>query len=405
MELPEGIEAAVIRGIGAYLRTADQNELPPALKRLRGFRPQALAKHKKELLAALEEGPTSALILQWLDEAKPSLSKDDVAVLRKAAERGESWHRDLIPPEPPQRGGRDVAELDKLRDELEREKARTARARAAERTAKDALRVAAESARSKDNELTREAATLSQESAELKKQVEGLRRKVEKLDEERSRERRRHERDLAKERDTNREAQTELKNLRRDLRERESKVIELTRVLERADSEPGEGDGPVIRPPEDPSKPQSRVPLKAPAGLLDDDPKSLDRWLRTEGVQLLVDGYNVSKSENGFAHLTLEDQRTRVIQAVNKLARKNGLTPIVVFDGAKIPPGTSRRARGPALVEYSAGEIADDHLVARLAELPADPVVLVTDDRELQDRARALGATIATTTQLLALAR
>jgi rRNA-processing protein FCF1 len=57
-------------------------------------------------------------------------------------------------------------------------------------------------------------------------------------------------------------------------------------------------------------------------------------------------------------------------------------------------------------VEYSTGEIADDHLIARLEGLPVDnPVVFVTNDRELQRRAAALGATIATPSQLLALAR
>jgi rRNA-processing protein FCF1 len=57
------------------------------------------------------------------------------------------------------------------------------------------------------------------------------------------------------------------------------------------------------------------------------------------------------------------------------------------------------------VVEYSAGETADDHLIARLERLPPQPVIVVTNDKELQQRASALRATVASSDQLLALAR
>ena len=142
-----------------------------------------------------------------------------------------------------------------------------------------------------------------------------------------------------------------------------------------------------------------------PQGLFEEDPKTLSKWLGAEGVQVLVDGYNVSKSVTGFGHLSLEDQRKRVVHAVNRLARKHGLRPVIVFDGSETIPGTFKRLHGPAAVEYSAGETADDHLIARLERLPQDPVILVTNDRELRQRAAALGATVASSDQLLALAR
>jgi predicted RNA-binding protein with PIN domain len=211
---------------------------------------------------------------------------------------------------------------------------------------------------------------------------------------------------MERERKATQEAQAALKEAKRALRERDSEIRKLrtqigpaTQATERRNTPP-KGAGPPTPPTTN-----RRKLLKAPPGLLGDDPKTLDHWLRTENVQLLVDGYNVSKSVTGFAHLSLEDQRKRVVQAVNRLARKNGLVPIVVFDGAQAPPVLARRGRGPAVVEYSAGEIADDHLIARLVNLPSDPVVFVTNDKELQSRAQALGATIATSGQLLALAR
>jgi hypothetical protein len=44
-------------------------------------------------------------------------------------------------------------------------------------------------------------------------------------------------------------------------------------------------------------------------------------------------------------------------------------------------------------------------MVALLERLPPDPVILVTNDRELQERAAAHGATIATSDQLVSLIR
>ena len=403
MELPEAVEAALLRGIGTYIRTADQNELPAALKRLRGFRPQALAKHKRELLTALEEGPTAALILQWLDDAKPPLSKDDAATLRVAAQGEEGWQRSFTAAVEAKLSSEDAPDEGKVHDDLERERARTAKARASERSAKEALKVAQENARIREAELTRELAGVKGEVEQLKKELDSLRATNQKLADDRARERRRAEREMEKARRATRDAQSELKGLRRDLRQRDLELADITKRLDAGqerDPNAVSGHGTATD-----LAARTRVVLKAPGGLLDEDPKTLGQWLQTEHVQLLVDGYNVSKSANGFSHLSLEDQRTRVIQAVDRLARKNDLRPIVVFDGARIPPGTSRRARGLAKVEYSTGEIADDHLVARLESLPPHPVVLVTDDKELQSRGRELGATVATTKQLLALAR
>jgi predicted RNA-binding protein with PIN domain len=142
-----------------------------------------------------------------------------------------------------------------------------------------------------------------------------------------------------------------------------------------------------------------------PPGRLPEDPETLDEWL-VPGVWLLVDGYNVTKAEGGFGNLSLASQRDRLVDEVRRLATRKRLRATVVFDGSKVPPGTRRLERGPVAVEYSSpDEVADDHLVAMLEAAPADPAVLVTNDRDLQERAGALGATIATSQQLLALIR
>jgi predicted RNA-binding protein with PIN domain len=123
-------------------------------------------------------------------------------------------------------------------------------------------------------------------------------------------------------------------------------------------------------------------------------------------VRLLVDGYNVAKQEGAFKALSGEDQRARTLAEVDRLVRRHGVSTTVVFDGAEVAPGISRRRHGLAKVEYSRPpEIADDHLVALLASWPPGPVVVATSDKELQDRCRALGSTIATSEQLLAALR
>jgi predicted RNA-binding protein with PIN domain len=121
---------------------------------------------------------------------------------------------------------------------------------------------------------------------------------------------------------------------------------------------------------------------------------------------LLVDGYNVTKAEGGFSGLPLEAQRERLVEEIMKLATRKKLPTTIVFDGSQVPPGTRRRRRGPVAVEYSnPHEPADDHLVALLETGGPEPAVLVTSDRDLRDRAGALGATVARSEQLLALIR
>jgi predicted RNA-binding protein with PIN domain len=149
-----------------------------------------------------------------------------------------------------------------------------------------------------------------------------------------------------------------------------------------------------------------RRKLKAPKGLLDTAPEALSSWLARDGVRLIVDGYNVGKAHNGFPDLPLETMRNRVVDEVAKLVRKHSAAGIVVFDGAEVAPGTARRSKGPVKIQYSApGVIADDHIVALVESLPPVPVIVATNDRELQGRVAALGATVATSDQLLALIR
>ncbi|HEX2049384.1 MAG TPA: hypothetical protein VHJ34_01985, partial [Actinomycetota bacterium] len=128
--LPDDVAAALVRGLGAYLRATPAPELPARLRRLRGFRPKSLQRHRDELLAAMDDDALRARVVEWLDD-RPSLRTRDAELLRVASERAEGWSARLAaavePAPPPDDGGArddDEAEL------LERERARTRRARA-----------------------------------------------------------------------------------------------------------------------------------------------------------------------------------------------------------------------------------------------------------------------------------
>ena len=145
-----------------------------------------------------------------------------------------------------------------------------------------------------------------------------------------------------------------------------------------------------------PKEPAVRKPLDVPNGLMAESREALEAWLKEPNVSLLIDGYNVSKTEGGFVDVSLEQQRNRLVDEIDRLARRMKVASTIVFDGALIEPAAVRRRRRTVVVAYSKPpEIADDHLVALLEEQPNHPVIVVTNDRELQDRSVALGATIA----------
>jgi predicted RNA-binding protein with PIN domain len=153
--------------------------------------------------------------------------------------------------------------------------------------------------------------------------------------------------------------------------------------------------------------PARREPLRVPGGRTADEPETLLAWADAPGVLILVDGYNVTKHPRGFPDRGLEDQRTLLLARCRRLVRRgNELT--VVFDGAEVGPlPTTRLAMsGIGVVFTDAGRTADDEIVARVNAEPAErPVVVVSSDNEVRERAAALGANVARAPALLGLGR
>jgi predicted RNA-binding protein with PIN domain len=134
-----------------------------------------------------------------------------------------------------------------------------------------------------------------------------------------------------------------------------------------------------------------------------DAPEAALHLVKSPGVLLLVDGYNVAKL--GWPGLTLADQRSRVLDALDELAARYGTDVHVVFDGADVGPAATGRRY--LRVEFSPAGVTADEVIVRLAEdLPVErPVVVATNDGEVRAGARAAGANVVSSDQLLAIAR
>lgn len=393
MQQSPAIENAILRGLGAYLRDTAKNELPVALRPLHGKHQKMLAARRRELLELFEDDATlRALVVQWLDDDAP-VGKKDAEILRVAAERSDGWEHRLGALQP-EAAPRQTKQARPASDVVEREREKTRKARDDARRVKDEAVRSVQSAEKERRRLANRVEELTKRVADLEAEIARARKEV-------SKERAAAERAERKARRATDESATETRRLRKE-------VARLQSLVDRADEkkQPTPQRSAPGREPPPPPEPARRRALPVPKGRLEDAPETLAEWLGHDGVHVLVDGYNVSKAVGGFGDLSLVDQRQRLIDELARVARRHGVKATIVFDGSEVAPGTRRRQRSPVAVEYSRpDEIADDHLIARLESLPRYPVVVVTNDRELQDRARAKGATIATSNQLLALIR
>jgi predicted RNA-binding protein with PIN domain len=122
-----------------------------------------------------------------------------------------------------------------------------------------------------------------------------------------------------------------------------------------------------------------------------DDPARLDQLLSLPKAHLVVDGYNVTKT--GFAEISLEQQRGRLVSALGGLAAQTGAEVTVVFDGAERVVGLPPAPRGVRVLFSRKGETADD-LIRRLvrAEPAGRPIVVISSDKEVADGVRRHGA-------------
>jgi hypothetical protein len=149
---------------------------------------------------------------------------------------------------------------------------------------------------------------------------------------------------------------------------------------------------------------RARSPIAVPGGLYGDSEAAGEHLLRSAGVLVLVDGYNVAML--GWPDLLLEQQRDRCVLAAENIARRWGTDVHLVFDGADVV-GAHGRGRRLVRVSFSAaGVSADDALRAEVAATdPGRHVVVVTNDQAILTDVRAAGANTLPSATFLALAR
>lgn len=205
-----------------------------------------------------------------------------------------------------------------------------------------------------------------------------------------ARERRRRDSELARlERDNT--------ALRRQEEERRAQVRRQAAAAERrerpAPSDQGDEQPPRVLPGRPTRMPGELVPGTTPWA----------RALLGPGRLVLIDGYNVTRQHRPDADLA--DQRAWLVRMLVGAAAAHRWRPVIVFDGQQAGGSRPSAARQQIEVRFtSAGITADDELVLAV-EGTDEPVVVVTDDRELTERVRASDADVVGTTAFLSVAR
>ena len=166
-------------------------------------------------------------------------------------------------------------------------------------------------------------------------------------------------------------------------------------------------DGPTRRPAERPAPKAStrrRAPVRLPPGMVRDDPSAIEAMVRTRGVAVIVDGYNVSML--AWPGVTAAEQRERLCDALAEFQLRFRCEVTVVFDGAEVSVVRPLRRRNLRVVFSAAGQEADEVVVGEVMFRPDEvPVVVVSSDREVRTGAEAEGATVLSAEEMLTLMR
>lgn len=134
-------------------------------------------------------------------------------------------------------------------------------------------------------------------------------------------------------------------------------------------------------------------PCALPAGVGAGTVEAARSLLRVDQLELLVDGYNVSKDLRGRPSAPLPDQRLWLLRSVAGATAGLPVRPTIVFDAAAGVAGPTPSARGARVVFTDPEELADDRIVDTVAAMGPDvPVCVVTSDRDVRRRCEALGA-------------
>lgn len=156
--------------------------------------------------------------------------------------------------------------------------------------------------------------------------------------------------------------------------------------------EPADGAAPAAAIPRRVVAAQGGRPCALPSGVRSDDPLAVEALLQVPDLEVVIDGYNVSKDLRGVPAAALPDQRAWLDRLAAAVAARNSVHVTVVWDGDDVRTTASRR-RSVKTIYTQEGETADDRIVALVSELD-QPVLVVTSDREVRERCEDAGANV-----------
>ncbi|MEZ5169275.1 MAG: NYN domain-containing protein [Acidimicrobiia bacterium] len=313
--------------------------------------------------------------------------------------------------------------IDDLEDETRRAERRAEDAEEARELLADELRSARGERREREQDLERAAREADKEAADALDRVSELELEIEEL-----------ETRLGKEQERNQDLVKQVSELRSDLTEARTQLAEATRDLDEASDNAGalapgdlrvlgdaadaaqrvadslttlaasaRSDGTLrldprpapVSPPTGstrPTAPTRRAEVPVPPGMVADSRDAVRSMLRTPGVVLVVDGYNVTKRVWGEE--AASEQRERLIGLLAELHARSRVHCTVVFDGSDVfgPVGSRPGVR----VRFSAaGQEADDLVIEEVEVLPKSvPALVVSSDGWVREHARKEGARV-----------
>jgi predicted RNA-binding protein with PIN domain len=157
-----------------------------------------------------------------------------------------------------------------------------------------------------------------------------------------------------------------------------------------------------VAPPEQGQRERTarRAQARVPPGMVEDAPDVLEAMLRTPRAVLVVDGYNVSML--AWGDTPPAEQRERLLAAISELQLRTRARTIVVFDGADVEGVQPPRRSGVRVVFSPAEEEADAVVLREAAALPLDiPVIVASSDNWVAENARKADARVVSSETLL----
>jgi hypothetical protein len=169
-------------------------------------------------------------------------------------------------------------------------------------------------------------------------------------------------------------------------------------------ADPAAGAAPVPEVPRPRSTRPKRARVQVPPGMMADTPEAAETMVRTPELAVVVDGYNVSML--AWPEMPVAEQRERLFGALAEFQLRTRVGVILVFDGADVHGVRPPRRPGLRVVFSAAGQEADEVVVEEVAARPLDvPVLVVSSDTWVRNRAEALGAQVLPSAVFLALLR